>query len=84
MFILNDDNSIYLTRGDVLAFAVAADGTRINADTEERSPFKFQAGDVLTMKVYAKKDCTDVVLSKDFPVLNTAEQFWIYLPSWIA
>ena len=79
MFILNDDNSIYLTRGDVLAFAVAADGTRINADTEERSPFKFQAGDVLTMKVYAKKDCTDVVLSKDFPVLNTAEQFWIYL-----
>ena len=80
MFIINkDDNSIYLTRGDVVAFSVSAEGTRIEAEKEARTPFKFQAGDVLTMKVYAKKDCSDVVLSKDFGVKNAAEQFWIYL-----
>ena len=79
MFQINEDNSIYLTRGDVLAFSVSADGTRIKAEEEKVTPFKFQAGDVLTMKVYAKKDCTDVVFSKDFGVKNAAEQFWIYL-----
>lgn len=72
MFQVNDDNSIYLNRGDILAFSVSA-------AEEDGTPHKFEAGDVLTMKVYAKKDCTDVVLSKDFPVENTAEEFWLYL-----
>lgn len=80
MFQINDDNSIYVTRGDVLAFSVSAEGTRVSVEEETRTPFNFQAGDVLTMKVYAKKDCADVVFSKDFEVKNAAGQFWIYLP----
>lgn len=71
MFVVNDDNSIYLTRGDILAYSVTAE--------DNGTPYKFQAGDVLTMKVYGKKDATNVVLSKDFPVENTAERFWLFL-----
>ena len=71
MFVVNEDNSIYLNRGDILAYSVTAE--------DNGTPYKFQAGDVLTMKVYGKKDATNVVLSKDFPVENTAERFWLFL-----
>lgn len=88
MFQINEDNSIYLTRGDILAFAVSAD--------DNGEPYKFEAGDDLTFKVYSKKDCTDVIFSKTFsvgnsaenkdfpaentsPELNATEAFWIYL-----
>lgn len=77
MFQVNEDNSIYLTRGDILAFSVSA-------EKEDGTPYVFQAGDVLTMKVYAKKDCTDVVLSKNFAYDDAVEgssatTFWLFL-----
>lgn len=62
MFKLNDDLSIYVTRGDILFFAVYAE------DTEQGIEYTFQAGDVVRMKVYGKKDAENVVLQKDFPV----------------
>lgn len=65
MFYINDDNSIYVTRGDILFFSVAAE--------DNGKPFKFQAGDVLRMKVYGKKDAETVYLQKDFPVTATTE-----------
>ena len=71
MFTINDDNSIYVTRGDVLFFCVTAE--------DNGTPFKFQAGDVLRIKVYGKKDAENVVLQKDFPVTETTEKKWIYL-----
>lgn len=71
MFTLNDDNSIYATRGDIVFFTVTAQEDGIN--------FKFLPGDVLRIKVYGKKDAENVVLQKDFPVTETTEQVEIYL-----
>lgn len=72
MFTVNEDMSIYVTRGDAVTIAVsAADG---NGDS-----FSFQPGDLLRIKVFAKKDCETVVLQKDFPVTAVTETVEIYL-----
>lgn len=71
MFVLNDDNSIYATRGDIVFFSVSAD--------DNGKPYKFQAGDVVRIKVYGKKDAETVVLQKDFPVTDTVENVEIFL-----
>lgn len=71
MFTLNDDLSIYATRGDIVFFDVSAE--------DEGAPYKFQAGDVLRIKIYGKKDAESVYLQKDFPVTETAEKVTISL-----
>lgn len=72
MFVVNkDDNSIYATRGDVVFFNVAAE--------DNGAAYKFQAGDVVRIKVYGKKDAEAVVLQKDFPVTEETETVEIYL-----
>lgn len=71
MFVVNDDLSIYATRGDIVFFCVSAE--------EEGVPYKFKAGDLVRMKVFAKKACENVVLQKDFPVENDTETVSIYL-----
>lgn len=71
MFVINDDNSIYATRGDIVFFYVTADNNGEN--------HKFQPGDVLRMKVYGKKDAENVVMQKDFPVEHVTERVEIYL-----
>lgn len=58
MFQISDDNSIGVTRGDVCFFDVQA--------WEEGEPYLFQPGDVLRIKVYARKNAASVVLQKDF------------------
>ena len=65
MFVINDDLSIYVTRGDTVYLKITAENNG-NAHT-------FQAGDVLRFKVYKKKDCNEVVLQKDFPVTATTQ-----------
>lgn len=71
MFTVNDDLSIYATRGDIVFFSVAAE--------DSGKAYKFQAGDVVRIKVYGKKDAESVVLQKDFPVTEEAEKVDIYL-----
>lgn len=71
MFALNDDKSIYATRGDIVFFSVSAE--------DDGKPYKFQAGDVVRIKVYGKKDAENVVLQKDFPVLEVTENVEIFL-----
>lgn len=71
MFYINEDNSIYATRGDIVFFAVTAE--------DEGKPYKFQAGDVLRIKVYGKKEAENVVLEKDFIVTEVAEKVEIFL-----
>ena len=71
MFVVNEDNSIYVTRGDIVCFSVAAE--------DDGKPYKFQAGDVVRIKVYGKKDAENVVLQKDFPVLSETESVAIEL-----
>ena len=64
MFVINDDMSIYITRGDTAAFSVSA--------TIGEENYAFRNGDVVRFKVFAKKDCSDVVLSKDFNAVEGA------------
>jgi hypothetical protein len=71
MFTLNDDLSIYATRGDTVFFSVTAD--------DDGKPYVFQAGDVVRIKVYGKKDAENVVLVKDFPVTEATESVEILL-----
>jgi len=71
MFVLNEDNSIYATRGDIVFFSVSAE--------EDGKPYKFQAGDVVRIKVYGKKNAENVVLQKDFPVTDVCEKVEIFL-----
>lgn len=71
MFTINDDMSIYVTRGDIVFFEVTA------GDDDEK--YIFQPGDVVRMKVTEKKDCEAVVFQKDFPVTAAAETVGILL-----
>lgn len=71
MFTINDDNSIYVTRGDVVILSVKADFN----DT----PYTFKPGDILRIKVFEKKNCSEVVLEKDFPVTSETQSVQIYL-----
>ena len=72
MFTVNDDNSIYVTRGDIVALSVAA-------KDDSGEAHKFQPGDVLRLKVFAKKDCESVVLQKDFPITSVTVKVEICL-----
>ena len=71
MFQVNDDLSIYVTRGDMVFLDVTAD--------RDGELYTFQPGDVVRIKVFAKKDCTDVVLEKDFPVTEETQSVEIML-----
>lgn len=71
MFVINEDLSIYVTRGDAAVFSVGAmiDGTA----------YAFKADDVVRFKVFAKKDCTEVVLQKDVDATEGANAVEITL-----
>lgn len=71
MFVINDDLSIYATRGDTVFFTVMAED---NGNT-----YFFEAGDVLRMKIFRKKDANTVVLEKLFPVTARTDRFVILL-----
>lgn len=71
MFVINEDLSIYVTRGDAATFSVTCDDNGVN--------HVFLPGDVVRLKVYAKKDAENVVLQKDFPVFNESEAVEMYL-----
>lgn len=73
MFVINEDNSIYATRGDIVFFSVCAE------DRETKVKYTFKPGDVLRIKVYGKKNAEDVVLQKDFPVTENTEMAEIFL-----
>jgi hypothetical protein len=71
MFVVNEDLSIYATRGDIVFFSVTAE--------DNGEPYTFQAGDVVRVKVYGKKDAESVVLQKDFPVTEDKMSVDIFL-----
>jgi hypothetical protein len=71
MFVLNDDLSIYATRGDIVFFAVQA--------KEDNELYTFKAGDVVRIKIYGKKDANTVLLEKDFAVVEDTDSVQIFL-----
>lgn len=61
MFTIDtSDKTIHVTRGDMAFIKVTCD--------KDGKPYTFQVGDLVRFKVFAKKNCEDVVLQKDFPV----------------
>lgn len=73
MFVINEDMTIYCTRGDAVVFSVSAN----NGGTS----YTFREGDVVRFKVFGKKDCADVVLQKDVVVTEETGAVEIALDS---
>ena len=71
MFFIGEDSTIHITRGDAALITVSA-----NADEGE---FEFEQGDVLRFKVFAKKNCADVVLQKDTIVTEPTKAVVIFV-----
>lgn len=71
MYRINEDNSIYATRGDIVILSVSAD--------DNGKPYTFKAGEVLRIKVFGKKDAESVVLQKDFPITTATQTVELFL-----
>lgn len=71
MVTVNDDMSVYVTRGDTLSLIVEA------YDGDER--YTFQAGDVLRINIFEKKNCEGLILSRDFENTGERDYMEIYL-----
>lgn len=71
MFAVNDDMSIYVTRGDTVLLSVTAE-----VDGEN---YIFQPGEVIRFKVTEKKACDVVVLQKDVAVTEKTDIVGILL-----
>lgn len=57
MFKINEDKSIYITRGDMAVIEVTA--------TSNGAQHQFSQGDVVRIKVFEKKGCDCVMIQKD-------------------
>jgi hypothetical protein len=71
MFKVNDDLSIYVTRGDHITL-------NLMAKTDDGN-YTFRVGDIVRFKVFGKKDCDNVVIQKDTRVEAAAEVVSIVL-----
>jgi hypothetical protein len=72
MIIVNEDNSIYLTRGDDVAFEVGA-------TDESGETVTFSVGDKIHLTVTEKKNCGKVVLDKTVQVNTESDAVTIRL-----
>ena len=70
-YIDKTDMTIYITRGDTALFDVSASANKEN--------HTFKPDDVVRFKVFAKKDCDDVVLKKDTVVTDYVDKVRILL-----
>lgn len=74
MFLIKDDLTICITRGDVGDIIVTPklrDGT----------PYTFQAGDVVRFNVFKRKECACVVIRKDVSATENTESVTVSLTS---
>lgn len=71
MFKVNEDLSIYATRGDTVYFSVSA--------KDNGEAYEFQPNDVVRINIFEKKNCENVVLKKDFLVTSVVEEVNIVL-----
>lgn len=75
MIDIEKDNTIHIHKGDRAFFGLRA------KDKITGEPVTFKAGDVVRIKVYGKKNVSNVVLQKDFLVETPSEEVIIYLDS---
>lgn len=66
MFVVNEDLSIYCTRGDSVGIVVTAVFNGVS--------HIFRAGDVVRLKVFGKKDCETVLMQKSVTVRADTDQ----------
>lgn len=71
MYIVNEDKSIYVTRGDAVVLTVNANNNGV--------PYVFHAGEVVRFRVFEKKGCHCTVLQKDFILTEDVESVDIAL-----
>lgn len=71
MFVINDDMTIFCTRGDAAVFSIGANAGE--------AAYTFRVGDVVRFKVFGKKDCSNVVLQKDITVAEETDAVEIAL-----
>lgn len=72
MYKLNEDLSIYVTRGD----AVLLD---VKAKDKDGNEYTFVPGDLVRFKVCKKKNTSVVVLQKDFPITAETKSVQVFL-----
>lgn len=73
MFVIDEEKTIHITRGDTALFSVGATG--------DGKTYEFAVGDVVRLTVYGKKNCSDVVLQKDTIVEKECDAVYILLES---
>lgn len=72
MFIVNDDKSIYLTRGDIATIPV-------DAEVINGRLCVFKAGDIVRLIVIEKKNHKNIVFTKDIVVERDSHRVNIFL-----
>ena len=85
MFTVNEDLSIYATRGDIVFFEVSAD--------DNGTPYHFQPGDIVRMAIYGRKDaekhtreiqksvlCFFTQLHRPFPKVSLFRSCFLQIP----
>lgn len=79
MFVIDNDKTIHLTRGDIAVIAVSAKRDDPESDGEVKSPHVFVVGDIVRLNVYEKKKPENVVLQKSVTVESETESVDITL-----
>ena len=73
MFVVNEDLSIGVTRGDAVYFTVTAE--------YYGGDYEFKRGEVLRFKVFGKKDVESIYLQKDFSIEQDTTSVEVHLSS---
>ena len=79
MFKILKDKTICLTRGDIATLEVSANLEKDELQNEEA--YTFVPGDVVSFKVFQKKDCNSVVIEKRVTIEEEAPVATIRLES---
>lgn len=74
MFVIDDRQTIHLTRGDVAII-------EISVDTSDNERYIFRPGDVIRLRVFEQKQHDEIVLIKDVIVESETETVDIELLS---
>jgi hypothetical protein len=72
MFKINDDLSIFVTRGDALVF-------NLSATTDNGETYIFKPEDMVRIKIMEKKGCDEVVFQKGFTITEETDTVEIAL-----
>lgn len=72
MFIINQDQSIYITRGDVANIVVSA-------TLQDGSLYTFTPNDIIRFRVFNKNGCDIVHIQKDVMVTDESTEVTIGL-----